>query len=44
MESEDVDIENIPEKDFDLLQYLEFCHPDELSKKYKGFTIQKLNF
>lgn len=42
-ENEDVDIENIPENDFQLLQYLDFCHPDELPKKYKGFTIQELN-
>ena len=44
MESEDVDIENIPEKDFQLLEYFEFSHPSDLPKKYKGFTIQELNF
>lgn len=44
MESEDVDIENIPEKDASLFLYFDCCPPDELSKKYKGFTIQELNF
>ena len=43
MENENVDIEDIPEKDFDLLNYFNFSHPDELVKKYKGFTIQELN-
>ncbi len=43
MENEDIDIEDIPEKDFDLLQYFDFAHPDELPNKYKGFTIQELN-
>ena len=43
MENENIDFDDIPEKDFNLLNYFDFSHPDELVNKYKGFTIQELN-
>lgn len=43
MENDTVNIDDIPEKDVSLLEYFNCCSPDELPKKYKGFTIQELN-
>lgn len=37
--TEDIEFDDIPAKDMDLLLYFDSCHPDELKDKYKGFTI-----
>jgi hypothetical protein len=40
--NEDIDLDDIPKKDMDLLLYFDTCPPDELKDKYKGFNIKKL--
>ena len=42
IENDDIDLDDIPEKDMDLLVYFDSCHPDELKDKYAGFTIREL--
>ena len=39
---EHFDVNDIPVKELDLLVYFDFCNPDELKDKYKGFTIKQL--
>jgi len=42
MENEIIDIYDIPEKDVALLEYFDYCNPDELINKYNGIYIQEL--
>jgi len=42
IENEDFNLDDIPEKDMDLLLYFDSCPPDELKDKYAGFTIRQL--
>jgi hypothetical protein len=42
MENNDIDLEDIPLKDMDLLLYFDSCHPNELKDKYSGFNIREI--
>lgn len=37
------DNQTIPIKDYDILELMNFCEPDELPTKYRGFYIEKLD-
>ena len=39
---DDFNVNDIPLKDLDLLVYFDFCNPDELKDKFRGFTIKQL--
>jgi len=42
MENDNIDYDDIPEKDMDLLLYFDSCTPDELRGKYAGFKIEEI--